>query len=91
MQARGFHEVARQHKHINLLKLGAVRLGLLSFVNLLKEPHTLVWLKTDLQVVMHVMNNGSSKSRAVMRELRRVHAVCDSMGVSFGPSTCQAR
>lgn len=27
--ARGFHEAARQHKHINLLELGAVRLGLL--------------------------------------------------------------
>lgn len=81
--ARGFHEAARTHNHINLLELGAVRLGLLSFVDLLKDPPTLVRLKTDSQVVMHVVNNGSSKSRAVMRELRRLHAVCDSMGVSL--------
>lgn len=81
--ARGFHEAARQHKHINLLELGAVRLGLLSFVDLLKDPHTLVRLKTDSQVVMHVVNNGSSRSKAVMAELRRLRAVCDSLGVSL--------
>eukprot|EP00170_Pyropia_yezoensis_P005145 contig_21040_g5159 len=64
--ARGFHEAARQHKRINLLELGAVRLGLFSFVDLWKDPHTLVQLKTDSQVLMHVGNNGSSRSRAVM-------------------------
>jgi len=81
--ARGFHEAARRHKHINLLELGAVRLGLLSFVDLLKDPHTLVRLKTDSQVVMHVVNNGSSRSNAVMHELRRLHDVCKSLGVSL--------
>lgn len=81
--ARGFHGADRQHLHINLLELGAVRLGLLSFVNFLKDPTTLVRLKTDSQVVMHVVNNGSSKSKAVMAELRRLHTTCKALGVTL--------
>lgn len=81
--ARSFHGADRQHLHINLLELGAVRLGLLSFVNFLKDPTTLVRLMTDSQVVMHVVNNGSSKSKAVMAELRRLHTTCRALGVTL--------
>lgn len=45
--ARGFHEAGRKDPHINLLELGAVRLGLLSFLNFLKQPKTIVRLVTD--------------------------------------------
>eukprot|EP00168_Porphyra_purpurea_P020480 TRINITY_DN863_c0_g1_i8.p1 TRINITY_DN863_c0_g1~~TRINITY_DN863_c0_g1_i8.p1 ORF type:complete len:496 (-),score=36.89 TRINITY_DN863_c0_g1_i8:1016-2503(-) len=81
--ARGFHEGARRHLHINLLELGAVRLGLLSFVDFLKDPTTLVQLKTDSRVVMHFINSGSSRSKAVMHELRRLLAVCRALGVTL--------
>lgn len=81
--ARGFHDKARRDLHINLLELGAVRLGLLSFVNFLKDIETIVRLVTDSRVVMHVVNNGSSRSKAVMRELRRLKAVCASLGVQL--------
>lgn len=81
--ARGFHEVGRKDLHINLLELGAVRLGLLSFVNFLKQPETIVRLVTDSRVVMHVVNNGSSRSAAVMRELRRLRDVCEALGVQL--------
>lgn len=81
--ARGFHEVGRQDLHINLLEARAVRLGLLSFANFLKQPETIFRLVTDSRVVMHVVNNGSSRSAAVMRELRRLREVCEALGVNL--------
>lgn len=81
--ARGYHTAARKHMHINLLELGAVRLGLLSFVDFLKRPETVLRLVTDSQVVMHVVNSGSSRSKAVMAELRRLREVCEAHGVTI--------
>lgn len=81
--ARGFHSAPRKGLHINLLELGAVRLGLLSFVDFLRQPETIVRLKVDSMVAMHTINALSSRSEAVMNELRRLHAVCKHLGVTL--------
>eukprot|EP00170_Pyropia_yezoensis_P007380 contig_30246_g7403 len=81
MPARGLHEAARKDLHINLLELGPVRLGLLSFVDFLKQPETIFRLVTDSRVVMLVVNIRRSRSTAVMRELRRLREVCEALGV----------
>lgn len=81
--ARGFHSPSRKKAHINLLELGAVRLGLLPFVDFLRQPETIIRLRTDSLVTMHVINTGSSRSDALMRELRRLHRVCLALGVTI--------
>eukprot|EP00170_Pyropia_yezoensis_P005554 contig_22552_g5569 len=79
--ARGFHAVNRQGFHINLMELRALRLGLPSFVAVLREPGTIIRLRKDSRVAMEVINSVSSRSPALMKELRRLHAVCTSSGV----------
>lgn len=81
--ARGYHAAPRKELHINLLELGAVRLGLLSFVHFLREPGTIIRLRTDSRVAMEVVNSGTSRSPALMRELRRLHTVCTALGVTL--------
>lgn len=81
--ARGYHADNRKALHINLLELGAVRLGLLSFVDFLREPATIVRLRTDSRVAMEVINSGSSRSPALMWELRRLHTVATALGVTL--------
>lgn len=81
--ARGYHADDRKALHINLLELGAVRLGLLSFVDFLREPATIVRLRTDSRVAMEVINSGSSRSPALMQELRRLHKVATALGVTL--------
>eukprot|EP00170_Pyropia_yezoensis_P005408 contig_21985_g5422 len=44
--ARGVHTPSWRKAHINLLELGAVRLGILSFVDFLRQPETIVVAKT---------------------------------------------
>lgn len=83
LPARGFHATDRKALHINLLELGAVRLGLLSFADFLLQPDTVVRLKVDSQVVMGAMNAMSSGSEAVMAELCRLHKLCTHLGVTL--------
>lgn len=84
--ARGFHEPARRHLHINVHELAAVRLGLQSFTSLLREEGTVVRLLMDSMVNVHVVNNGTSKSAALMAELRVLHALCERDGVHLRAS-----
>eukprot|EP00170_Pyropia_yezoensis_P006587 contig_26870_g6608 len=81
--ARGYHAAPRKGLHINLLELGAVRLGLLSFVHFLREPGTIIRLRTDSRVAMEVANSGTSRSPELMRELRKLHMVCQALGVTL--------
>eukprot|EP00170_Pyropia_yezoensis_P000576 contig_2858_g577 len=74
--ARGFHAPARRHLHINVLELATVRLGLLSFVNHLRAGATMVRLMMDSMVSVHVINNRTSKSEAMMAELRLLERFC---------------
>lgn len=79
--ARGFHAPERRHAHINVHELATVRLGLLFFVPQLLTGGTVLRLMMDSLVSVHVINNGTSKSDAMMVELRRLQAVCDAHGV----------
>lgn len=74
--ARGFHAPERKHLHINVHELGTVRLALQSFVKLLQPKHTALRLMIESLVSVHVVNNGTSKSEAMMRELRLLHGWC---------------
>lgn len=58
-----------------------MRQGLLSFMDFVREPGTIVRLRTDTSVAIEVINGGSSRSPALMDEFRRVHAVCIHPGV----------
>jgi len=79
--ARGFHSPARRCLHINIHEMAAVRLAILSFVEHLRPEGTVVRLMMDSLVSVHVINNGTSKSDAMMDELRRLQRVCSRFGV----------
>jgi len=81
--ARGFQDAPCSHLHINLLQVGAVRLGLLSFADFLKQTQMVALLCTDSRVTMGVMNAGSYRSFALMSELRRRQNICLSMRVTL--------
>lgn len=84
--ARGFHAPGRKHLYINVHELGTVRLALQSFVKLLQPKHTTLRLMMDSLVSVHVVNNGTSKSEAMMRELRLLHEWCQQDGVELRAS-----
>lgn len=52
-----------------------MRQGLLSFMDFVREPGTIVRLRTDTSVAIEVINGGSSRSPALMDEFRCVHAI----------------
>jgi hypothetical protein len=70
--------------HITVLELLTVRLALKAFLGyfVLRE-NEVVKLYTDNMVVMYVLNQGVSKSPAIMAELRRLHQFCKRHGVGF--------
>lgn len=84
--ARGLHAPARRHLHINVLELATVRLGLLSFVGHLREGATMVRIMMDSLVSVHEINNGTSKSEAMMAELRLLKRFCAQHGVQVRAS-----
>lgn len=86
MPARGFYAPERRHANINMHELATVRLGLLSFVPQLLTGGTVLRLMMDSLASVHVINNGTSKSDAMMVDLRRLQAVCDAHGVHLRAS-----
>lgn len=89
--ARGFQGMHRRDLHINMLEFGAVRLSLLSFVDFRTQPEPIIRLVPDSRLIMHAVDNGSCRSPAVIRELRRLQAVCEALRVmlrsEYLPST----
>jgi len=83
LPARGFHSPVRRGAHINELELVTVRMALESFRQFLTERDTWLLIKSDSTVTVGVMNSLSSKSRALMRELRRLHELCEQWGLSL--------
>jgi len=84
--ARGFHGPKRRHLHINVHELAAVRLAVQSFLPLLRKDGTVVRLMMDSMVGVHVVNNGTSRSEAMMQELRTLHALCEREKVELRAS-----
>ena len=80
--ARGFHAPQSVGSHINLLELSTVRLALESFRGFLTERDTWLLLKSDSTVTVGAVNSMSSRSRALMAELRSLHDLCGAWGLS---------
>lgn len=81
-EARSFHGVDRNGLHINCLELGAVTRALHSFRHLIPSG-TILRLRTDSMVALGVMRAGSSRSPALIAEMRDLHELCSDMGVEF--------
>jgi len=84
--ARGSHAPARRHIHINFHKLVAMRLALLPLVDYFRPAGTVIRLMMDSLVCVHVVNNGTSRSEAMMAQLRRLQRVCARFGVQVRAS-----
>lgn len=85
--ARGVHTPDRRHLQINVLELGAVRQALQSFVDLLRtDKDTVVRLVMNSLVSVHVINNSTSRSAAMLRELRFLKKWCERHGVHLRAS-----
>jgi len=82
-KARGHHSPERADLHINLLELGAIRLGLLSFRALLPSWGVIIRLKCDSMVALGVLHAQSSPSLALMAEYRLLHAVLAELKVEL--------
>lgn len=78
---RGCHSSDRAALHINLLELGAIRLALMSFRQLLPPAGVIIRLKCDSMVVLGVLAAQSSPSVSLMAEYRLLRAVLDDLHV----------
>jgi hypothetical protein len=83
LEARGYTGVARgdQQKHITYKELKAVRLAVLSFLPLLRERSAL--LHEDNQAVVAVLSHVTSRSSAMMGELRKLWELIDTKTISI--------
>jgi len=81
--ARGHHAPDRAALHINLLEMGAIRLALLSFRQLLPPTGVIIRLKCDSMVVLGVLQAQSSPSVALMDEYRLLRAVLVDLKVEL--------
>lgn len=81
-EARGYHGINRSGLHINCLELGAVTRALQSFKHLIPGG-SVIRLRTDSMVTLGVMRAGSSRSPALMAEMRDLHELCSDMQVEL--------
>ena len=81
--ARGHHSPDRADIHINLLEFGAIRLGWLSFRDLLPSSGFILRLKCDSMVALGVLQAQSSPSIAMMADYRLLHAVLAELKVEL--------
>ena len=86
LPAAGFFTVAQRNLHINVKKVAAVRFCLLAFGAQLLGEEGLLRLRVDSRVAMHVINGFSSRSPALMGELRKLHAVAKQYRVTLRAS-----
>jgi len=82
IKARGFHGPDRNGLHINCLELGAVTRSLAPFRHL-TAPGTVLRLRTDSIVALHVIRAVSSHSPVLMREMRDLYELCAEMQVQL--------
>lgn len=81
-EARGVHGLDRNGLHINCLELGAVTRALVSFRHLI-PPGTVLRLRTDSMVALHVIRAGSSRSAILMDEMRTLHELCAELQITL--------
>lgn len=81
--AAGFFTLAQRNWHINVKEVCAVRFCLLAFGKQMAGRTGTLRLRVDNQVAMHVINSLSSRSAALMAELRRLHKVVQRLGITI--------
>lgn len=83
LPAAGFFTAAQRNLHINVKEVAAVRFCLLAFGAQLLGQEGLLNLRVDSRVALHVINGFSSRSPALMEELRKLHAVAQHYRVTL--------
>jgi hypothetical protein len=81
LPAHGFWRAAQQRCHITLLELKAVRFSVESFLEELRGREVLHWC--DNQAVVQILTNVTSRSPAMMRELRKLWRLLDMADISL--------
>ena len=81
IEARGFWEKDERHMHITQLELRAVQRVLETGMSLLRERHLHIY--TDNMAVKYVMTTGTSRSRAMMGDVRRIYRLLDANAVTL--------
>ena len=79
--ARGFWRPHQLVHHITLLELKAVRLTVETFLDELRGHR--VRLYEDNQAVMHILNNVTTRSPAIMAELRKLWRLLDENNIDL--------
>jgi len=81
--ARGFWTAHERRRHITFLELRAVRHAIESFADRLTGRHVL--LREDNQAVCAILTSYTSRSPEMMRELRRLWYLLDTLDVTLLP------
>lgn len=83
LPAAGFFTLAERNLHINIKEVCAVRFCLMAFGQQLAGAFGELRLRVDSRVAMLVLNSFTSRSSALMDELRKLHAVTQRLNVSI--------
>lgn len=86
LPAAGFFSLSDQNLHINVKEVSAVRFCLMAFGDKLLGKGGVLRLRVDSRVAMHVINSFTSRSAVLMAELRKLHVVVLSLGVTLRAS-----
>lgn len=83
LPARGFWRAHQRREHITLLELRAVHYAVEAFIKQLRGRHVL--LREDNQAVVAMLKSFTSRSPAIMRELRRLWWLLDVNDITLLP------
>jgi len=83
LPAAGFFTVAQRDLPMSAKEVPAVRFCLLAFGSQLLGEEGSLLLRVDSRMAMHVINGFSSRSPALMGELRKLHAVAQEFLVTL--------
>ena len=83
LPARGFWSPHERRQHITFLELRAVRHAVQTFSTRITGRHVL--LREDNQAVCAILNSFTSKAPQLMRELRRLWYLLDTLDVTLSP------
>lgn len=86
MPAAGFFTLSGQQQHIIIKEAAAVCFCLTVFGRDLLRRGGLLRVKVDNRVAMHVVNGFTSRSHALMAEVRRLHVILASLGINLKAS-----
>ena len=81
--ARGFWRAHQRREHITLLEARAVRYGVETFLEALAGRHVL--LREDNQAVCAMLRSWTSRSPALLRELRKLWWLLDDNNIVLSP------